>query len=210
VLDATLRLLHPFTPFQTEVLWSALHDAVGRAPAQPLVVTPWPEVPAAWSDAAAEGEIGLLQDLVGAVRSIRALTTMGDRTPLAATVVAPDPGHRRILDECHERARALAFLESLEVHATALRPPSSAVGVAGGMEVFVPLPANVDLGALADTLARRGDKLEKGLATVDKKLANEGFLRGAAPDVVETERERRDAMAAELALLRRNLEGLSG
>ena len=209
VLDATLRMLHPFTPFQTEVLWKALHETIGRTPERDLVVTAWPEVPDEWSDPAAEQEIGLLQDLVSAVRSIRALTTMGDRTPLAAVVVAPDAANRRILEGFGERARALAFLETLEVHEAAERPPSSAVGVASGMEVFVPLAASVDLGALADTLARRVGKLEKGLEALEKKLANPGFLKGASPDVVEAEEVRGEEMRGELALLRRNLEGLA-
>ncbi len=208
VLDAILRLLHPFTPFQTEVLWKALHEAIDRAPESMVITAPWPELPASWTDAAAEAEIGLLQDLVRAVRSIRALTTIGDRTPLAAVVVAPASEHRAILETCAARARALAFLETLEIHESAVRPPSSAVGVAAGMEVFVPLGESVDLGALADTLGRRVVKLEKGLGGVEKKLANEGFLRGAAPEVVKAERARCAEMKSELELLRRNLEGL--
>ena len=89
------------------------------------------------------------------------------------------------------------------------RPPSSAVGVAPGMEVFVPLEGDVDLGALADTLERRLQKLKRGLAGVEAKLRNEGFLRGADPEIVAAERERQTEMAHEVELLGRNLSGLS-
>ncbi|MEW6074457.1 MAG: valine--tRNA ligase [Planctomycetota bacterium] len=208
VLDATLRLLHPFTPFQSEVLWKALHAADGRAPARMLAATSWPAVPPEWIDGEAEAEIGLLQELVGAVRGIRALTALGDRAPLAALVVAPDGGDRRVLEACGERARALAFLSRLEIRSAAARPPSSAVGVAAGLEVFVPLEGSVDLGALAETLARRLDKLEKALGGVEAKLGNPGFRRSAAPEVVEAEETRRAEMRREQDLLRRNLEGL--
>ena len=213
VLDATLRLLHPFTPFQTEVLWTALHEAIGiepeKEPVKKLVVTAWPELPATWRDEAAEGEVGLLQELVRAVRSIRALTTIGDRTPLRTVVVVPDAENRRILGGCADRARALGFLAELAIEESAERPPSSAVGVAAGMEVFVPLGEKVDLGALADTLGRRVAKLDKGLVGVEKKLANQGFLRGASPEVVDAEKARAEEMRGELALLKRNLEGLN-
>ncbi len=40
------------------------------------------------------------------------------------------------------------------------------------------------------------------------KLANEGFLRGADPEVVEAERARKAEMESELLLLERNLAGL--
>ena len=90
VLQAALKMLHPFTPFQTEVLWKALHDALGKEPQSLLVTAPWPKADVAPVDEAAEAEIGLLQGLVRAVRSIRALTTIGDRKPLEAFVAAPE------------------------------------------------------------------------------------------------------------------------
>jgi valyl-tRNA synthetase len=210
VLDATLRLLHPFTPFQTEVLWKALSEARGveRGETGQLVRTPWQPEGEVGVDEAAEAEIGTLQEMVHAVRSIRALTTLGDRKPLTALVVAPGERERSILEGCAERARALAHLESLSIEAAGERPPASGVGVGAGFEVFVPLGDDVDLGALADTLERRVTKLEKGLAGVEGKLANEGFLSHAAPDVVEAERARKDEMQRELGLLERNLAGL--
>ena len=208
VLDVTLRLLHPFTPFQTEVLWKALHDVLEEAPEALLITSPWPSAPGR-PDAKAEREIELLQGLVHAVRSIRALTTIGDRKPLEAVVSAPRDEERAVLEAAAERAQALAYLSSLRIEASAERPPASAVGVAGGFQVFVPLGADVDLGALAETLGRRVDKLEKGIATIDKKLANPGFLRGADADIVEAEKVRRDEMQAEAELLKENLQGLA-
>ncbi len=208
-LDTTLRLLHPFTPFQTEILWKALLETVGQKPERMLISTPWPAAHAgAQLDPVAEEEMGVLQELVGAVRSIRALTQTADRKPLTAFVSAPGERERRVLANSAARAKALAVLERLEVQAEVERPPSSAVGVAAGLEVFVPLGAEVDMAELAATLGRRAEKLEKSQAASAAKLANAGFLRGAEPEVVEAERTRHDAGARELDLLRRNLAGL--
>ncbi len=207
VLDATLRLLHPFTPFQTEVLWKALHEVLGKRPGSLLVLARWPEA-AGRVDPEAESEIGVLQELVRAVRNIRALTTIGDRQPVAALVSAPRARDRAVLEASAERARALAHLSALEVRERAERPPASAVGVAAGFEIFVPLGDSIDLGELGATFERRADKLRKALAAIDARLANEGFLRGAEPEVVEAERERRAELARELELLERNLAGL--
>ena len=209
VLDATLRLLHPVTPFQTEILWKALHEVAGRTPPAMLVRTPWPQGAALRArDAEAEREMGVLQELVRAVRNVRALTTIGERKSLRAVVSAPRASDRAVLSSSAARARALAVLSELEVHERAERPPASAVGVAAGFEVFIPLGDGVDLGELAATFERRADKLQKALAVVDLKLANEGFLRGADPEIIEAERERRAESARELELLQRNLAGL--
>jgi len=209
VLDCTLRLLHPFTPFQTELLWKALFEALGEEPESLLIVTPWPDVDTvAPLDEEAERDIDVLQGLVRAVRNIRALTTIGDRKKLPALVIAPGERERAVLAACRDQARALAVLETLDIESSGERPPSSAVGVASGFEVFVPLGDDVDLGGLAETLERRVDKLTKGVAGVEKKLHNQGFLKGADPDVVEAERTRQTEMKRELELLERNLAGL--
>jgi len=209
VLDVTLRLLHPFTPFQTEVLWKALHEAVGREPGGMLVRASWPDAAAlAGLDEAAEADMGVLQELVRAVRAIRALTTIGERKALTAIVAAPGERERAVLEGSAARARALASLARLEVSAAAERPASSAVAVAAGMEVFVPLEGEVELGGLADTLERRAARLGKAVEGGRRKLANEGFLRGADPEIVASERERLTEMERELELLRRNLAGL--
>jgi valyl-tRNA synthetase len=75
------------------------------------------------------------------------------------------------------------------------------------MEVFVTLGAEVDLERLKDTLGKRAKKLEQALAATAKKLANEGFVRGADPEIVAEERERLKQGEVELELLRRNLAG---
>jgi valyl-tRNA synthetase len=71
------------------------------------------------------------------------------------------------------------------------------------------LAAEVDLSKLAETLARRAEKTQAALASLEKKLSNPGFLAGADPEVVANERARGGELAAELSLLRRNLEGLA-
>jgi valyl-tRNA synthetase len=210
VLDATLRLLHPFTPFQTEILWQALFETVGEKPAGMLVATPWPATSVvAKLDPVAEEEMNVLQELVGAVRSIRALTQTAEKKPLVAHVSAPGERERRVLSNSAARAKALAVLGELHVAASVARPPSSAVGVAAGMEVFVPLDGGVDMQELAATLGRRAEKLEQSLAAGRAKLANEGFLKGADEEKIEAERTRCAETARELELLKRNLAGLS-
>ncbi len=207
-LNGWLALLHPIMPFQTEILWKACAETRPKGSGEGMLISSaWLET-AGREDAAAEAEIELLQGLVHAVRSVRALTTIGDRKPLYAIVAAPDDSDRSVLEACAVRAKALAHLESLVIHASAERPGSSAVAIAGSFEVFIPLGADVDLGELGATLKRRVEKLGKGLRATEGKLKNQGFLRGADPEVVEAEKTRCEEMKRELELLERNLAGL--
>jgi len=86
VLRDILGLLHPFTPYMTEVLTDALDEALGEANPGMLASGPWPEGEGGEVDDAAEHEMGLVQDVVRGVRQIRMLTQVGERTPLTAKI----------------------------------------------------------------------------------------------------------------------------
>ena len=208
VLKDTLGLLHPFTPFVTEKLWGALQEALGTSERSQLVLEPWPDGTGLALDEAAEREMELLQATVGCVRRIRALTTIGERKPLRAFVSAPREPVRRVLETHAATLCTFAVLEELDIQDHVERPSGSAVAVAGGIEVFVPLEGQADLAKLAEVLAGRSAKVRSGIEVADKKLANQNFVQRADPEVVEAERQRREELALELALLERNLEGL--
>ena len=208
VLGDLLKLLHPFTPFQTEVLWQVLHEALGEEPETQLMVSAWPTGAGLARDADSEGRMALLQELVRALRNIRSVTMVGEKKPLDAIVIAPSADDRAVLGELEGAARNLGFLSSLRIAEQAERPPSSAVGVAGGLEVFVPLGPDVDLEKLGAALEVRLAKGQKQIEATEKKLSNQSFVERADPEIVEGERVRLEELRVETALLVRNLAGL--
>ena len=207
MLGDTLALLHPFTPFQSEVLWQALGEALGE-PRGLLIASPWPDGAGLGRAADAEADMQVIQDLVGAVRSVRALTMIGEKKPLRAEIAAPRERDRRVLTDHGDTVRALAFLESCRVAERVERPPASACAVAGGIEAFVTLGTEVDLDKLKGVLEKRLAKLGESLAAAERKFANPQFQERAAPETVAAERERLADLRLEGELLRRNLAGL--
>ena len=107
-----------------------------------------------------------------------------------------------------ERICPLAGLSELKIAETVARPPASAVSVGSGFEMIVPLTEDVDFEKLKTVLAGRHKKVEQGLMSIDKKLGNAGFLRGADPEVIENEKARRAELELERDLLSRNLAGI--
>ncbi|TDJ73283.1 MAG: valine--tRNA ligase [Planctomycetota bacterium] len=207
VLADVLGLLHPFTPFMTEKLWAMLWETLGEEPPAALITAPWPAAEGLALDEAAEAEMELIQDLVGAIRRVRSLTMVGERKPLTAILSVPREDERRVLEKYAETARSLAFLERLEIREHAERPANSAVAVAGGFETFVPLGDDVDMAKLKDVLENRASKVRSAIEGVGRKLANKAFVERADPDVVASERRREGELGLELELLERNLAG---
>ena len=208
VLRDILGLLHPFTPFMTEVLTDALDEALGESAEGMLASGPWPTGEELAEDSDAEREMGLIQDVVRGVRQIRMLTQVGERSPLKAIIRAPREADLSVLQRHGAAVKALGFLEACEVGPDSERPLASAAAVAGAVQIFVPLGEDVDLEALRDQLQRKAEKLEQGINSVDKKLGNSRFVENADPAIVEAERERRSELEVELTSLRENLSGL--
>ena len=70
VLEVILRLAHPFMPFITEEIWQRIKGQAGVS-GDTLMLQPWPVANEARIDAAAEGDIEWVKQLMLGVRQIR-------------------------------------------------------------------------------------------------------------------------------------------
>jgi valyl-tRNA synthetase len=202
VLDGILRLLHPFMPFVTEELWQAIpHDG------EVLATASWPRARKAWFDAAAEREIGFLQQVVVAVRNLRAESKLA---PGRAVPVVVRGAHEQLelLRRLESQLRPLARIESLTLSSDAPRPAVAASAVVDGAEIFLPLEGLIDVEEERARLSREAARLLDDLEAVKKKLRNQDFLAKARAEVVERERDRLAQLEGTMEKLRRAQESL--
>jgi valyl-tRNA synthetase len=192
VLEHALRLLHPIAPFVTEEIWQSL-PAEGRSAVATIMVAPYPVYEESWVDDAADAEIGALIEAVRAVRNVRSEMGIKPNVELEA-YVSPGPT-AEVLVRHADSVRRLARITSLHVGEHA--PAGCAVTVAAGAEIGIPIAGHVDLTAEAARLLKEIDKLDSEVARLDKKLANEAFVARAPAELVEQEREKREAFLAE-------------
>src|SRR5438552_7379470 len=170
VLDAILRLLHPFMPYVTEEIWQALpHEG------DLLATSAWPRAKRAWFDADTERQVGFLQELVVAVRNLRAENGLppGRKVPV---VLRGSAEQLDMIERLADQLRPLAKIEQLTLARDGVRPAVAASAVVRGAEVFLPLEGLVDLNEERARLAREADKLLRDLENSRKKLRNQDFL----------------------------------
>jgi len=202
VLDGILRLLHPFMPFVTEELWQALpHDG------ECLATAAWPRAKKAWFDADAERQIRFLQDVVVAVRNLRAENNIapGKRIPIA---MRGSDAQLDLVSRLAVPIRALARIEDLQLARDGSRPVVAASAVVQGAEIFLPLEGLKDLDEERTRLATQAVKLLDDLEGVRRKLRNQDFLTKARPEIVERERTRLAQLEETLEKLKRAQESL--
>jgi valyl-tRNA synthetase len=187
--DVALRLLHPVMPFITETLWLRLP---GRSEADSIMVAPWPASDRRAQDASALGGFGALQELVGAIRSIRSEYGVQPGQTVRVTVCAPSPELSAALAEDAAMVRRLAKVVSLETGAAA---PGEAEATANavlsqGATVSIPLGDLVDIDRECARLTAESNRLAGAIRGQEGKLGNPQFVSRAPAEVVQREREK--------------------
>jgi valyl-tRNA synthetase len=209
VLDRALRLLHPMMPFVTEEIWRKLPLAPSEQ-ADSLMVAAWPTPGslATWRDEKAESSIRAVQEVVTAVRAVRARYSVPPKARLSVIVRAGDADGRLLTGQA-DVIRALAGIATLTVDVSAAKPAHSAVAVAAGSELYIPLEGLVDFAHERARVARELEAARADLETLAKKLSNEGFLAKASADIIEKDRARAAELADSVATLTAQLAELA-
>ncbi len=204
VLDATLRLLHPFAPFITEAVWQKLPRRADDAPA--LIISRWPQ--AGPVDEAALEQFDHVRALIRALRNVRSEKKVPTRQRIAATLVAGAragwlAGQRALFT-------TLAGVDETRLHIVetlAERPTNAVVMVEGSTEVIVPLADLVDVAAERARLEKELADLNGKIARAEALLASD-FGQKAPPPVVAKERAKLADLLANRATVQASLDTL--
>jgi valyl-tRNA synthetase len=201
--DEILKLLHPFMPFITEELWAVTAGAAPRA--QILALTSWPKL-AGLDDPAAEAEIGWVVDLVTVVRSIRSEMNVAPATQLPLVLAGVSAETKARAERWSEFVRRLARLGEISYADAA--PQGAVQLLVRGEVAALPLKGVIDLAAERARLEKERTRAEADIQRADAKLSNPDFLRRAAEDVVDGEREKREEAQARREKINEALERL--
>jgi valyl-tRNA synthetase len=206
-LATLLKLLHPFTPFLTEALWSNL-PAAFRSQEEVLMVAKWPASAGA-EDALAEDHFAHLQDVVRGFRNVRALLDLPAADKPKAYLHTHSVGLTEVMQQNQSLLLGLANLAQVEVAHNLAKPAACGTDLTRAGSVYLPYAAETDLDKLQNSIAKKLHKVESGMVGIEKKLSNERFLSHADPEVVESEKTRLADLEGEARTLKANLEGLA-
>jgi valyl-tRNA synthetase len=229
--DEILKLLHPFMPFITEELWAVTAKRDGllvlaewprkassvtaeqiaamalAGPGDPLIAPVMAALDAGdFSDTGAEGEIGWVVDLVTAIRSVRSEMNIPPATLIPLMLSGASAETKERAQRWNDTVKRLARLADISF---ADRPPEGAAQLlVRGEVVALPLKGVIDLSAEKARLDKEIVKADADIKRVDAKLGNEKFVANAPEEIVEEEKEKREAAVERKAKLQEALERL--
>ncbi len=204
--DAALRLLHPLMPFLTEELW---HQLPQRAGAKSIALDAFPEC--GLLDLKAEREVAFLQEVIGAVRNIRAEMKLDPKKKVEADVSVADAELRAVAEANRDFLVRLALLSELRLTGEKLALAGGAARSSAEFDVRIAFAAEtVDVDVELARLMKEIEGLKKAIAAKERQLGDETFLARAPEKIVNGLKATLEQQKVELRKLverKRELEG---
>lgn len=197
MLEANLKLLHPFMPFLTEEIWQHIAE---RTPEQALIVAEWPKTTSANDKLIADFDFAT--EVISGIRTIRKDKNIPFKDVIELKVVNNEKASV-FFDSIIKKLTNVSNLEYVSDKvegALSYRVKSN--------EYFIPITGNIDI---EDEIAKLTEELNytKGfLKSVQAKLSNEKFVAGAPGKVIEMERKKEADALAKIATLEQSLASL--
>jgi len=200
VLEAWLRLLHPFMPFITEEIWQTVGPLAGKT-GPTIMLQPYPVCDDKGIDTAANSDIEWLKNVIIGIRNIRGEMNISPAKELTIYLKNGSPKDKTRLEENEPFLKKLAKLSVITWLDGEEEAPVSATALVGNLEILVPMAGLIDKESELARLSKEIKKLEKALARLAGKLANASFIERAPADVVAKEREKLQVLEQALAKL---------
>ncbi len=202
--EVFLRLLHPFMPFITEELWQSIPHK-----GESIMLAEWPQGKG-WKDKSAVEDMNFIQELVRAVRNLRAELDIPPKTKTTVIIRTHDKRIENLIASVEEVIQFLCTTEEIIAGPSPTLPKIKAGAVITSAEVYLPLEGVIDVANEIAKIEREIEELEVQLEKTKKRLQNRDFLSRAPKEVVENTKEKSLRLGKKIERLREHIKGLRG
>lgn len=189
VLEALLRLSHPFMPYITEELWQKVAPKVGIT-GDTIMRQPYPVSDPDRIDDDAVAEIEWIKSFVLGIRKIRAEMDIPPGKLLPVLCENANTENTRRVTQHAALLEVLAKTEAISILGKDEAAPESATALVEDMRILIPLAGLIDKAAETERLARESARLEKEKSRLEGKLGNDSFVSKAPEAVVAKEKQK--------------------
>jgi valyl-tRNA synthetase len=197
MLEANLKLLHPFMPFLTEEIWQHIAE---RTPEQALIISEYPK--ATSFNAKLIADFDFATEVTAGVRTVRKDKNIPMKEPIDLKVV----NNEKVSSYFDCVIMKLGNITSLEYITDKI--DGALTYRVNANEYFIPVSGNIDIPAEIAKLTEELLYTQGFLKSVQSKLANEKFVAGAPPQVIAYERKKEADSLALIATIEQSLAGL--
>jgi len=203
VLEITIKLLHPITPFVTEEIWHALPGERSS-----IMLEPFPAINTDWENEKTESDAALLMGIIGGVRNIRSDMQIHPSAMVTAIITCADPDKCAVISQFKKHIVSMAKIDSLTVQNSGKCPKGAASYIFEDIEIFVPMEGLIDTEKEVEKLAKEKEKIMVQLSRCEGKLSNKKFINNAPEDIIAKERDKAQGLQATIVKIDANTKRL--
>ncbi len=197
MLEANLKLLHPFMPFLTEEIWQHIAE---RTPETALIISEWPKITTANEPLIAQFEF--TSEVISGIRTIRKEKNIAFKESISLSVINNEKASNyfdTVITKLGNISELNYVTEKVD-GALTFRAKSN--------EYFIPIVGAINV---EDEIAKLTEELNytKGfLKSVQAKLSNEKFVNGAPEKVLAIEPQKEADALAKISTIEQSLASL--
>ncbi|MDR2504525.1 MAG: valine--tRNA ligase [Oscillospiraceae bacterium] len=199
VLDAILKMLHPFIPFITEKIYGMLPDS-----ADMLINAEWAK-PSPYADNSAEEAMDGIIEIVRTVRSLRLERKVQAGKKTRLYLLANEKWSGILAESTQVFQRLAGASDVIVIKDRADIPEPSVKAVTSAAEIILPLGELVDFAAEKARINKAIDSAKGEIERAQRKLANDGFIAKAPASLIEDERKKIETQTGVLQALEQQL-----
>ena len=184
VLNAIVKMLHPFMPFVTEEIFQAIPHLE-----ESICIAIWPEVNDHFTDESINDQFTYLIDIVKGIREIRTQYTIKNAIEVPYVINTQNDDLEGLLNKCLPYIKKLCNAVCSGYNLNAAGEVAN-ITIKGGNSLLVELGDYIDKDAEKEKLANQLKKLEGEIKRCQNMLANEKFTSKAPKEKVELERNK--------------------
>ena len=197
LLEANLKLLHPFMPFLTEEIWQYISE---RTPEQALIIAEYPKLIPFDENIISDFEFAT--EVIAGVRTIRKEKNIPMKDGINLKVV----NHENVSSNFDSVIIKLANILHLEYISDKI--DGALTYRVNSNEYFIPVSGVIDIQSEISKLTEELKYTLGFLKSVQGKLSNEKFVAGAPKNVLDNERKKEADALAKITTIEQSLANL--
>lgn len=184
VLEAGLRMLHPFMPFITEEIWQKI-----KVEGDSIMIQQYPVADESLINRDIENSFEYIKDVISSLRNIKAEMGISPAKEVKVVIKTSDEMELKTLEDNYIFITKLAKIEELKYGKDMEKPEQSGFRVAGNSEVYMILTGLLNAEVEIKKIQEQIEKVQKDLDRVNAKLSDERFTSKAPAHILERERK---------------------
>lgn len=201
VLEAGLRMLHPFMPFITEEIWQKI-----KVEGDSIMIQQYPVADESLINRDIENSFEYIKDVISSLRNIKAEMGISPAKEVKVVIKTSDKMELKTLEDNYIFITKLAKIEELKYGKDIEKPEQSGFRVARNSEVYMILTGLLNAEVEIKKIQEQIEKVQKDLDKVNTKLSDERFTSKAPAHILERERRIQKEFQDKMDKLTENLK----